>query len=256
MLADEPADWRFASKGAALNPSLSVLLPLYNAEQIAEPLILDAIEVLPDLTGRFDIVVIDDGSTDDTANIATGLAARFPQVRILHHARRMGALNAARTGLAISAGEMVLWRDEVSTAGVRGIHRLWRVLPGQDLACGRHQSSTRTGKRSQPAPTTQLLPELYLARREVFEALPWPPADRASLERELHLRGFRWTEIPLPAQIAGIGQLPMIDPMFRQLADQSQRVGGMFQPSGNVHAPEEHKAPNFLGKLRTFALGE
>lgn len=242
-----------------MNPSLSVLLPLHNAEQIVEPLLLEAVEVLPDLTGRFDVVVIDDGSADDTTGVATNLAARFPQIRLMRHAQRLGPQTAARTGLAVSAGEIVLWRDEFSTEGIRGIHRLWRVLPGHDLACGRivprQELASTTGQPPPPA-ATRLLPELYLARREVFEDLPWPPTDRGSLERELHLRGLRWTEIPLPAQTAGLGRLPGIDPMFRQLADQSQRVAGMFQPNGDIHPAEERKAPNFLGKLRKFALGE
>jgi hypothetical protein len=249
-----------------VNPSLSVLLPLHNAEQIVELLLLEAVEVLPDLSGRFDVVIIDDGSTDDTTGVANSLAARFPQIRLLRHARRLGPQAAARTGLAECAGEVVLWRDEASAGGIRGIHRLWRVLPGHDLACGRivprRAASTAGDAESAPvgrsgsALKSVLLPELYLARRQVFESLPWPLADRGSLERELHLLGLRWTEIPLPAQTAGLGRLPGIDPLFRQLADQSQRVAGMFQPSGDVHPAEDRNAPNFLGRLRKFALGE
>jgi hypothetical protein len=231
------------------------LLPLHNAESIVEALLLEAVEVLPDLTGRFDVVVIDDGSTDDTIGIATELAAQFPQIRLMRHARRMGQQSAARTGLAVSAGEIILWRDEAATGGIRGVNRLWRVLPGQDLACGRGRSAI-VQQPTELLPTIQPMPELYIARRGILEDIAWPPADRGSLERELHLRGLRWIEIPLPAQIAGLGRLPGIDPMFRQLADQTQRVAGMFHPSGDVHSAEVRKAPNFLGKLRKFALGE
>jgi hypothetical protein len=243
-----------------LNPSLSVLLPLYNAEHIAEPLILEAVEVLPDLTSRFDVLVIDDGSTDDTTGVATALAAQFPQIRVIRNARRLGPQVTVRTGLMAGAGELILWRNEDSAAGIRGIQRLWRVLPGQDLACGKLMPQPKSKRTGQPVDSTVAgpsLPELYLARREVIEALPWPPPDRGELEREMHIRGLRWTEIPLPAQIAGLGRLPAIDPIFRQLADQSQRVSWMFHENTEVvHPAEEQRAPNFLGKIRKFALGE
>ena len=65
-----------------MNPSLSVILPLYNAEATLARQVGQLLDVLPDLATRFEILVVDDGSTDHTDEIAHDLRQQYPQLKI------------------------------------------------------------------------------------------------------------------------------------------------------------------------------
>ena len=89
-----------------------MLLPVHNAEDRLAIGVARLLDVLPDLTGRFDLLIIDDGSTDDTPEVAHDLARRFPQVGVVRHPVRLGLGEAIQTGLDHTAGEVVLVGDE------------------------------------------------------------------------------------------------------------------------------------------------
>ncbi len=65
-----------------MNQSLSVLLPVHNAQATLESDVATILDVLPELSRDFDVVIIDDASTDATWEIAEDLACRYPQITI------------------------------------------------------------------------------------------------------------------------------------------------------------------------------
>lgn len=90
-------------------PKLSIVMPTFNgapylAQQIGS--ILDQDD--PD----FELLVIDDGSSDQTASLATGFAARDPRVRILPSVGRAGQANRLRALIEASAGDFVAVADQ------------------------------------------------------------------------------------------------------------------------------------------------
>jgi glycosyltransferase involved in cell wall biosynthesis len=93
-------------------PGLSVVLPAYNEEENILPIVERALEVLPDLTPDFEVLLVDDGSTDRTAAVATELVhEHYPRVRLLRHTRNIGYGAAIRTGFEHASHELVFYSD-------------------------------------------------------------------------------------------------------------------------------------------------
>lgn len=92
-------------------PSLSIIVPCFNEEENLPPLI-EAIFGTLSADPRFlELILIDDGSHDRTAEIACGLAAGEPRLRLIRHARNRGLGAAIRTGLEVAAGDYILYTD-------------------------------------------------------------------------------------------------------------------------------------------------
>jgi len=87
-------------------PRLSIVIPAFNEAESIESVVREAVGVFePDLES-FEIVVVDDGSDDDTAGALAALAAEDQRVRVIRHPRRSGKSAALRTGMIAANG---LW---------------------------------------------------------------------------------------------------------------------------------------------------
>jgi glycosyltransferase involved in cell wall biosynthesis len=95
---------------AAPSPEFSVVLPAHNEAGNVAPICAALDAVLAPL-GTFEIVVVDDGSTDDTLDIARHLAAADPAVRYIAFTRNFGHEAALRAGLRAARGRAVVVMD-------------------------------------------------------------------------------------------------------------------------------------------------
>ena len=107
--------------------SLSVVLPVYNAQNSLPHLIEQMLDILPDVTSEFELLVVDDGSTDQTEEVARDLAIRYPQVRVMHHAERRGGEAVIRTGYEHTRGRVVIVQPENTAFGHADLKRLWQM---------------------------------------------------------------------------------------------------------------------------------
>src|SRR5687768_12451343 len=90
---------------------LSLVLPAYNeASGIAEA-VAEAHEALVGLGYEFELLVVDDGSTDDTADRVAEVAALWPRVRLLTHSTNLGYGAALRTGFEAARYDLVAFTD-------------------------------------------------------------------------------------------------------------------------------------------------
>ena len=91
--------------------SISVFFPCYNEQENVERTVQDALEVLDKLDADFEIVVVDDGSSDDTARIADEIAGRDNRVRVVHHETNLGYGSALQSGFKAATKELVFYTD-------------------------------------------------------------------------------------------------------------------------------------------------
>lgn len=74
-------------------------------------MVLTALIALRQVTDDFEIIVTDDGSRDHTALVLTELAARYPELRVLHHPQNQGYGAALRSGFAAATKEWIFYTD-------------------------------------------------------------------------------------------------------------------------------------------------
>jgi cellulose synthase/poly-beta-1,6-N-acetylglucosamine synthase-like glycosyltransferase len=129
----------------ALERSVSVLLPVHNAQNTLARNVATVLDVLPELTDQFEVLIIDDGSTDGTEEVARELSREFPQVRVARHDARRGLAEALHTGLERTDSEIVFLRDTVDSMEHEvhgdGMAQLWRLRDDQDIAIARKKNS-------------------------------------------------------------------------------------------------------------------
>jgi glycosyltransferase involved in cell wall biosynthesis len=92
-------------------PSLTVFFPAFNEEGIIEKTVTGALEACAPLADDLEVVVVDDGSADQTPAIVERLAAADPRVRLIRHGRNRGYGAALRTGFASARKELVFFSD-------------------------------------------------------------------------------------------------------------------------------------------------
>jgi dolichol-phosphate mannosyltransferase len=92
------------------SPRASVVIAVFNeADNVAEVCAETLQKLAP--VGPFEVVFVDDGSTDGTAAVLEGLAAADPRVRLVRHGRRCGKSQAVRTGVRAAAAPWVATLD-------------------------------------------------------------------------------------------------------------------------------------------------
>jgi glycosyltransferase involved in cell wall biosynthesis len=96
---------------AETKPGLSVFFPAYNDSGTIASLVIAALRTARTLTSDFEVIIVNDGSADATADIADELARTYPEVRVVHHDRNRGYGGALRTGFETATRDLVFYTD-------------------------------------------------------------------------------------------------------------------------------------------------
>ncbi|HEX42695.1 MAG TPA: glycosyltransferase family 2 protein [Phycisphaerales bacterium] len=91
--------------------SVSVFLPCYNEQANVARTVGRAAEVLESIRADYEIIIVDDGSTDDTARIAGDLARGNPRIRVVRHPSNRGYGAALISGFRAATRELVFYTD-------------------------------------------------------------------------------------------------------------------------------------------------
>lgn len=91
--------------------SISVFFPVFNDQETIGALTAKALAVLPTLTDDYELLLIDDGSTDASGKVADDLASNQEHVRVIHHPSNQGYGAVLRTGFRYSTKETIFYTD-------------------------------------------------------------------------------------------------------------------------------------------------
>lgn len=120
----------------ALPGSFSLVLPAHNEAENIEPVVQRALEVLPNFFDSFEIIVVDDGSKDETGAIIDRLATEDARVRAIHHARNQGYGGALTSGFKVSSGTHVMFMDSDRQFDIVDIERLYPYIGSDEIVAG------------------------------------------------------------------------------------------------------------------------
>jgi dolichol-phosphate mannosyltransferase len=118
-------------------PSVSVVVPAYDEGASIEGVVREAHDALAGHgIGRYEIVLVDDGSRDDTAAVMHRMREALPGVRVIGHEENRGLGAAIRTGLTAAVGEVLLWVPGDGQYAVRDLLPGLSKLDTADLVVG------------------------------------------------------------------------------------------------------------------------
>lgn len=126
----EPAET--PSKEPGNTPLLSVVVPVLNEEANVGPLIAE-IRAALDGVCAFEMVFVNDGSTDGTAAKLDALRAEVPQLRVLTHSARSGQSSGLRSGIAAARGRLIATLDgdgQNDPADIPALLKAWQAESG------------------------------------------------------------------------------------------------------------------------------
>ncbi|MFN7971631.1 MAG: glycosyltransferase family 2 protein [Acidobacteriota bacterium] len=164
---------------------LSLVIPVYNEADNLIPLALEIHDAMAQERWSYEVLLVDDGSTDDSRAIITKLCEGDPHLRGIFLDRNHGQTAAFLAGFARAAGEVIVTLDADLQNDPRDVPRLLEKLPGRDMVIGvrqkRHDTllrrvSSRIANRVRSWATrdgvTDIGCSLKAFRRDVALAIP------------------------------------------------------------------------------------
>jgi len=206
--------------GRARIPELSAVLPAYNEEQVLPVSIREAVEALDEIADRWELLIVDDGSRDRTAEIVSEWAARDGRVRLLRQPTNLGYSKALIRGFREARHAWVCYTDADAQFDLREVRDLFDRADGVEMVVGYRQ------KRRDPW--------IRLLTSAVYNRLQGLVLGLRVRDCNCALKLFRRDFLQaLPLDSEGF----LID---AELFARTRRAGGRWREVGVTHRPREH----------------
>jgi dolichol-phosphate mannosyltransferase len=130
-----PPDASFLQRQARFAMDLSIVIPVRNEAENIAPLVAEiraALAAMQDGAPAYEIVYVDDGSSDATAARIGALAAEFPALRLIRHDKSYGQSAAIRTGVKAARGTWIATLDGDGQNDPADLPRLWAMAQTED----------------------------------------------------------------------------------------------------------------------------
>jgi len=116
--------------------SITVFFPCYNEQDNVAKVTRQAVEVLESLRADYEILVVNDGSADNTGRMADELASTNPRIRAIHHPRNLGYGAALQSGFRAATKELVFYTDGDGQFDLKEISLLLPLMADYDIVSG------------------------------------------------------------------------------------------------------------------------
>ncbi|MHC4666753.1 MAG: glycosyltransferase family 2 protein [Planctomycetota bacterium] len=113
--------------------SISVFFPCYNEQDNVARTTEQALSVLEELKADYEVIIVDDGSSDDTGRIADEIAGRNSRVKVVHHPTNLGYGAALQSGFKSAAKELVFYMDGDGQFDIGEMPQLLPLIPQYDI---------------------------------------------------------------------------------------------------------------------------
>jgi len=121
-------------------PYLSIVVPVYNEQENLMPLTEELVGVLEPLKKRYELVFVDDGSTDDSPRQLDAIRKKFIHVQIVRFRKNCGQTAAFDAGFKVARGDVIITMDADLQNDPHDIPSLLDHIGQYDLVCGwRHE---------------------------------------------------------------------------------------------------------------------
>lgn len=204
---------------------LSFVFPMYNEIGNIENCVAQALATGRKITSDLEIVVVDDASTDGCGDLADQLAARHPEMKVIHHTQNRKLGGALRTGFAAATKDWVLYIDSDLPIDMDDALGAVPLTADADMVIGNRQGRAEGIKREVMSFTyNRLIRYLFglnvrdvnfafkLFRRGILDHITLQSEGSfidAELLVETNKAGFRISEIPIEyhPRVAGVSTL-------------------------------------------------
>jgi len=117
-------------------PEISVIIPAFNEEERLPQTLEHVSHYLRSLSFASEILVVDDGSTDHTAQVVSALARSIPNLFLLSNGSNRGKGFSVRHGMLEAHGRIALFTDADLSAPIEELQKLFAALESADIAIG------------------------------------------------------------------------------------------------------------------------
>jgi dolichol-phosphate mannosyltransferase len=225
---------KIPSMRAAPVPELSVVIPVYNEEENL-PILAAEVQGALQAAGRsYEVLYVDDGSTDGSPGILRRLAREDPAVRVIRQRRNSGQSAALEAGFRFARGAVVITLDADLQNDPADIPRLLERLDAYDVVCGVRANRQDTWMRKVSSriangvrnrlthdAVTDVGCTLRACRAEYLRRVPMFTGMHRFLPTLLKMEGARVTEVPVHhrPRLHGQPKYNIRNRIWRALAD-------------------------------------
>ena len=115
------------------NVSISVFFPCYNEQDNITRVVEQALTVLEKLNADFEVIIVNDGSSDRTGQIADEIAGQKDRVKVVHHGTNLGYGAALQSGFKAATKELVFYTDGDGQFDINEMPPLLRLMEQYDI---------------------------------------------------------------------------------------------------------------------------
>ena len=132
-------------------PQYSIVIPAFNERARILATLGSVIECVRERRWSAEVIVVNDGSTDETAAMVRAFALTAPEVRLVENPRNCGKGYSVRSGLLHAQGDIVMFTDADLSAPIEEAERLFAAISaGADIAIGSRWLATSRQTHRQP----------------------------------------------------------------------------------------------------------